>query len=69
VIALLALLAVLVTAVLTDSVGTIIILNRVVRLQHDVCDIHAKVRAWEEIASRQLHVHGPLLGPETGCPR
>lgn len=68
IIILLVLLIIMVVAILTDSIGTIVILNRVVRLQRDVCDIHVKVRLWEQIASVQLHVRAPLLGPETNCP-
>ena len=66
----LVLLVVVVTALFADSVGTLLILNRVVRLQHDVCDIHLKVHDWELIVSRQLHgqVPAPLLSTVPGCP-
>jgi len=62
-VALLVLLAVLVGAVLTDSVGTILILNKVVRLQHEVCNIHDKVLVWERITSHRLGAPVPLIGP------
>jgi hypothetical protein len=63
VVALLVLLALLSAAVLTDSVGTILILNKVVRLQHEVCSIHDKVLVWERITSAKLGAPVPLIGP------
>jgi hypothetical protein len=63
VIGLLVLLAVLVGAVLTDSIGTILILDKVARLQHEVCSIHDRVLVWERITSAKLGAPVPLIGP------
>jgi Na+/H+ antiporter NhaC len=63
VIAIFVLLALLSAAVLTDSIGTILILNKVVRLQNEVCAIHDKVLVWERITSNRLGAPVPLIGP------
>jgi hypothetical protein len=60
------LLAIVVTSIFTDSIVVILVLNRVVRLQNDVCSIHKQVHAWELIAARQLKIQQPLLS--SGCP-
>jgi len=58
---LLALFVVTVAATVIDAIGTIELLNRVIVLQHEVCDIHSRVKTWEALTSTRLHIHGPLL--------
>ena len=60
------LLVIVVAAICSDSLISIAILNRVTQTRSEVCDIHAKVRAWELGASEQLRIREPLLGPPPG---
>jgi len=73
VIALLALLAVTIASTVIDAIGTIDLLNRTVQLQHEVCDIHIKIRTWEAIAAHRPGIppiRGPILGQQPDyCPR
>jgi hypothetical protein len=66
----LVLLALVVSGIVTDSLVTIVILNRIARLKQDVCNIHTQVHAWEDIVSRKFP-HGsippPLLGEPPDC--
>ena len=66
--ALLVLLFIMVASTATDSIVIIVTLNRLVRVQHEVCMIHERVKIWETITSAQLHVQGPLLSsPPAYC--
>jgi len=70
---LLVLLAVTIAATVVDAIGTIDLLNRTVQLQHEVCDIHIKIRLWESIAAHRPGIppiRGPILGNTPDfCPR
>ena len=75
--ALLALAAVVVLSLTTDSLVIIFALNRVVQIQHQVCTQITDIRLWEsdaahtanqipELKNSGTHFPGPVLPPPPG---
>lgn len=55
-------------ALIFDSFVVSILLTRIIKLQHDTCNLHEAVRRWETVASVKLHIHPSFLRV-LSCPR
>ena len=51
-----------------DSFVVSILLSRVIKLQHDTCNLHEEVRRWEAVATMKLHIRPSFLRV-LSCPR